>query len=122
MRFVSPQYIHVVLPALPAVGRVRTTVVFANMLLALSYTVTVVTGTTCKEGIEAMKEVEVAPSKGKADVDFKMRSCEKPCECGRRGLSQVREMIIVEGHDIDRSLPPDARTRILTVALDKEDL
>jgi UDP:flavonoid glycosyltransferase YjiC (YdhE family) len=70
MGSISPSNIHVVLLALPAFGHVRPAVVLAHQLLELNYTVTVVSGTTFRGRIEAIKGVEFVPLKGKANADF----------------------------------------------------
>lgn len=77
MGSVSSPNIHVVLPALPAFGHVRPAIILANKLLALNYTVTVVTGTNFRERIEAIKGVEFVPLKGEADFDFDVPLAER---------------------------------------------
>lgn len=70
MGSISPPETHVVLLALPAFGHVRPAIALSTSLVALGYSVTVVTGTAFKDKIEAIKGVEFVPLKGKANVDF----------------------------------------------------
>lgn len=77
MGSIAPPETHVVLLALPAFGHVRPAIALASSLVALGYTVTVITGSTSKSKIEAIKGVEFVPLKGKADVDFEQPLSER---------------------------------------------
>lgn len=72
MGSIAPPDTHVVLIGLPAFGHVRPAIALATNLIALGYSVTVITGSTYKEKVEAIKGAEFVCFKGEADVDHEI--------------------------------------------------
>jgi UDP:flavonoid glycosyltransferase YjiC (YdhE family) len=70
METTSPRPTHIVLAAFPAFGHVRPVIALASSLVPLGYTVTLITGTSFRDRVEAIQGVEFVPLRGKADFDF----------------------------------------------------
>jgi hypothetical protein len=77
MQATSPRPTHIVLAAFPAFGHVRPVLALASSLIPLGYTVTLITGTSFRDRVEAIQGVEFVPLKGRADFDFDVPFAER---------------------------------------------
>lgn len=116
---------HVILLAVPVFGHVRPVIALASNLIRLGHTATIVTGTSFKAKMEAIKGVEFVPLQGKADADFEQplaeRFPDRPTE--NTVLYDMEKVFLDPFHDQAKTVSelldrPDMRERKVVIVQD----